>query len=193
MLCFRGFIHAFSISIISSLIIISFIYFFQKNLTEHSEISSDKELLKFVSILNTTPTSIFECTEITSLVSKIDLEVKHIPEEGWIQIGRKESNKSLIVLSHKDDADGCLITFFSAVPNVDKIIGIVTANFWNKDMLTSIAFFDDEDNTLVLYSHDLVKSPELFVNTLGTFRDQVLGIRENLEHFTEKAKPKNPA
>ena len=144
-------------------------------------------------MLNTKPTSIFECREITSLVGQTGLEVKHIPEEGWIQIGRKESNKSLIVLSHEDEADGCLLTFFSAVPNVDKIIGIVTANFWNKDMMTSVAFFDDEDNTLVLYSNEQVKSPEAFVDTLGTFRDQVLSLREDLEHYAEKAKPKNPA
>ena len=144
-------------------------------------------------MLNTKPTSIFECGEITSLIGQTGLEIKHIPEEGWIQIGRKESNKSLIVLSHEDEADGCLLTFFSAVPNVDKIIGIVTANFWNKDMMTSVAFFDDEDNTLVLYSHEQVKSPEVFVNSLGAFRDQVLGIRENLEHYTKEVKPKNPA
>ena len=79
------------------------------------------------------------------------------------------------------------------MPNVDKIIGIVTANFWNKDMMTSVAFFDDEDNTLVLYSNEQVKSPEAFVDTLGTFRDQVLNIRENIEQHTKKAKPKNPA
>jgi len=193
MLCFRGFIHAFSISIISSIIIISFIYFFPKDAPEHFVTPPDKELLKFASMLNTKPTSIFECREITSLVGQTGLEVKHIPEEGWIQIGRKESNKSLIVLSHEDDADGCLLTFFSAVPNVDKIIGIVTANFWNKDMMTSVAFFDDEDNTLVLYSNEQVKSPEAFVDTLGTFRDQVLNIRENIEQHTKKAKPKNPA
>lgn len=193
MLCFRGFIHAFSISIISSLIIITFIYFFPKDAPEHFVTPPDKELLKFASMLNTKPTSIFECRDITSLVGQTGLEVKHIPEEGWIQIGRKESKKSLIVLSHEDEADGCLLTFFSAVPNVDKIIGIVTANFWNKDMMTSVAFFDDEDNTLVLYSNEHVKSPEVFVNSLGAFRDQVLGIRENLEHYTKEAKPKNPA
>ena len=193
MLCFRGFIHAFSISIISSLIIISFIYFFPKDAPEHFVTPLDKELLKFASMLNTTQSAIFKCGEIANLVGQAGLEVKHIPEEGWIQIGRKENNKSLIVLSHEDKADGCLLTFFSAVPNVDKIIGIVTANFWNKDMMSSVAFFDDEDNTLVLYSHEQVKSREAFVDTLGTFRDQVLGLREDLEHYAEKAKPKNPA
>ncbi len=77
--------------------------------------------------------------------------------------------------------------FFSAVPNVDKIIGIVTAN-WNKDMMTSVAFFDDEDNTLVLYSHEQVKSQKHLL--IWNIRDQVLSLREDLEHYAEKAKPK---
>ena len=191
MIGLRRLIDVLFISLLSAIFILSFLYNFPN--TPQAEVSPpNKELLQLASMVEPEPMPSFGCGQIENLVEETGLEVKQPPQDGWMRVGRKESSKSLIALSYDENPEGCFLTLFSAVPNVDKIIGIVTANFWNKDMVGSIAFFDDEQNALVLYDTNQTKSPEVFVGTLGTFRDQVLSLREDLEYYTERAKPKNP-
>ena len=192
MICFRRLIDVFFISLLSAIFILSFLYKFP-NTPRAQDVPPNKEFLQRASIVEPEPMPTFGCGQIESLVGETGLEVKQLPQDGWMRVGRKESTKSLIVLSYDENPEGCLLTLFSVVRNVDYIIGVVTANFWNKDMAGSTAFFDDEQNTLVLYDRNQTKSPKMFVGTLGTFRDDVLRLREDLEYYTERAISKNPA
>ncbi len=191
MLGLRRLFDIFFVSLLSAILILSFLYKFP-NTPRVQDVPPNKEFLQLASIVEPEPMPTFGCSQIESLVDETGLEVKQTPQDGWMRVGRKESPKSLIIISYVENPEGCFLTLFSVVQNVDKIIGIITANFWNKDMVGSIAFFDNEQNTLVLYDTNQTKSPEVFVRTLGIFRDHVLSLRENLDYYTERATPRNP-